>query len=1174
LFNDTLGLGGNLTVTAGTGNATFTGAVTIGGHNLTVASSAVSTVTSGISGTTGNVDIAASTRTDAVGAIALSGAGSIELDRARVRGVDITTVGGNITFDGPTSTDTGAVSVSSGAGGGHVLFQDTLGLGGNLTVTSGTGNATFAGAVAIGGHDLTVVSSTIATVAAGISGTTGNVGIAATTRTDVDGAIALSGAGNIELDQAVISGVDVTTAGGNIVFDGPLSTDNGAVAVGTGAGGGDVLFNGTVNLGGTVMVAAGTGNVAFSGLANIGAHNLTVASSTIATVTVGISGTTGSVDIAAATRTDVDGTIALSGAGNIALDRAILSGVQVTTAGGTVAFAGPTSTDTGAVVIGTGAGGGSVDFNSTLTLGGNVTITAGTGDVDFDGAVSVESHDLTVVSSATTNIRAGITGSTSNVNINATTATHVDGAIALSGAGTVALHRASISGVDITTVGGTITFDGPTSTDTGTVAVGTGAGGGHVLFNDTLGLGGNLTVTAGTGNATFTGAVTIGGHNLTVASSGISTVVSGIGGTTGNVNIAASTRTDVDGAIALSAAGNIDLDRAVVSGVNVTTVGGNITFDGPASTDSGPVAVSTGAGGGDVVFHDTLGLGGNLMVTAGTGNATFSGAVTIGGHSLTVTSSAVTTIAAGISGTTGNVDIAAATRTDVDGAIELSGTGNIALDRAVVNGVAVTTAGGNITFDGPTSTDKGPVAVEAGPNGDVLFHDTLDLGANLTIAAGGVQFNAEVDSRADCPKSLEVRAGNGGVHFGGSVGASNPLSSVMVQTLGLISMSDDITIRTGTGTLSNLPLVLTAKEDPNRPFGLDGTTTQYLIVEKASGGSRLTVTWADETTTIKENAPGINVENLELSYEYPGGFVLQRVVDGRNDLTVILTLSTDNTIVLEELGGNGEPRNLATKEATVVTFLPAGQFSAPPQAVQFQPPQALFTVVTDVKPVEARSTGPTVLRVDEIQTAVEVTSTAARELVIVKLGPMGEEGESYLLPEDALQDLNGLFQRFVAEGLPNGRYRIYLRESGFPPRKLLEFYKSGRSIGDPVREPGPGSNPLTPSVGENANDSPESSPEPATQATAPTEGVAPETASREPVEQVSSDATTAPTDRALHPAIGAAAAASVVWQVQRTRGRWSEEVEQAMEQAEPNRFTRGARWWRRLTGRGNRETTA
>ena len=42
------------------------------------------------------------------------------------------------------------------------------------------------------------------------------------TRTDVDGGIALTGAGTVTLDAATISSKDITTVGGNITFSGVL----------------------------------------------------------------------------------------------------------------------------------------------------------------------------------------------------------------------------------------------------------------------------------------------------------------------------------------------------------------------------------------------------------------------------------------------------------------------------------------------------------------------------------------------------------------------------------------------------------------------------------------------------------------------------------------------------------------------------------------------------------------------------------------------------------------------------------------------------------------------------------------------------------------------------------------------------------------------------------------
>ncbi|TVS20392.1 MAG: hypothetical protein EA424_04205 [Planctomycetaceae bacterium] len=307
----------------------------------------------------------------------------------------------------------------------------------------------------------------------------------------------------------------------------------------------------------------------------------------------------------------------------------------------------------------------------------------------------------------------------------------------------------------------------------------------------------------------------------------------------------------------------------------------------------------------------------------------------------------------------------------------------------------------------------------------------------------------------------------------------------------------------------------------------------------------------------------------ELAHEYPLAFLLQLIEEGRNDLRVVVTLTSDESIRLEgRATADGEIRNLASTTAEAVSILPAGQFAFAPQAVQFQAPVPLLPITTESRPVESRANGPTIVRAEEIQTAVEVTSTATRELVIVKVGPLGEEGDPHLLPEDALEHLEELFERFVQEGLPNGRYRIYLREIGFPPRKLLEFYKSGRSIGDPVREPGPGSNPLAPDADFDADAAPEHEAE-----AAESVGTEPPSAA-ESVDEVPSEARTEEMDETRHPRTAAVAiAASAAWQAKRARDRWPTKVKQAMEQAEPQRFTRGARW-RRLVERDNSHLVA
>ena len=180
-------------------------------------------------------------------------------------------------------------------------------------------------------------------------------------RTDVDGDIALTGAGTVTLDAATITSKDITTVGGNITFSGAVVYDGaGAVAVGTGAGAGNVEFGNTLTINAStgtagdqdLTITATTGNVTFTGLATINDNDLTVASSTITTVTGGIVGSTGSVDFTTGTRTDVDGGIALTGAGTVTLDAATITSKDITTVGGNITFSGAVVYDGAGAVAG------------------------------------------------------------------------------------------------------------------------------------------------------------------------------------------------------------------------------------------------------------------------------------------------------------------------------------------------------------------------------------------------------------------------------------------------------------------------------------------------------------------------------------------------------------------------------------------------------------------------------------------------------------------------------------------------------------------------------------------------------------------------------------------------------------------------------------------------------
>ena len=247
-------------------------------------------------------------------------------------------------------------------------------------------------------------------------------------------------------------------------------------------------------------------------------------------------------------------------------------------------------------------------------------------------------------------------------------------------------------------------------------------------------------------------------------------------------------------------------------------------------------------------------------------------------------------------------------------------------------------------------------------------------------------------------------------------------------------------------------------------------------------------------------------------------------------------------------------------------------------------------VVAEINSVTALTT-----KFEESQAPVETAPEDARGFYLVRVESDGSEGEHVPLPDDALSNLGGLFQKFRKQGLPNGTYRVYMTEAGFQPRKLIEFYKSGNSFGDPVREPGRGSNPIsgadqsapipskqdTPKVGatKQRNDHPETGRHAATVVPAapvarPTasggagrEAEQGPTASLDPHGDAGNrigDKKSQWSGRLLQPLAGAAAIAIGGLPSYLRKDRWDRMADKAMEDSEAGSFGLVARLQRRL----------
>ncbi len=224
----------------------------------------------------------------------------------------------------------------------------------------------------------------------------------------------------------------------------------------------------------------------------------------------------------------------------------IIKGINISTAGGNIIFNDNVSIDSNTVQISTGAGGGDIDFHGTVDGTQNLTLNSGTGTINIDGNVGTN----TALKSFT------VTGST------------------------------VVSGANILTSNGDITFNNALGLDTGTVEINSGTGIGDINLGNTVDGAQNLTLNSGTGTVNIDGNV---GTNTALKS--------------------------------ITVTGS-----AVVSGANIITSNGNVTFNNDVTLDNGPTQVNTGGGLGNITYSQNI--DGNQNLTLNSGN----GSIQIGGN--------------------------------------------------------------------------------------------------------------------------------------------------------------------------------------------------------------------------------------------------------------------------------------------------------------------------------------------------------------------------------------------------------------------------------------------------------------------------------------------------------------------------------------------------------------
>ncbi|MBL9031637.1 MAG: filamentous hemagglutinin N-terminal domain-containing protein, partial [Phycisphaerae bacterium] len=807
-------VGGDLSATASTGNLTDSGTVMVGGDAAFTTSNTDDDIVVNQLNVTGVISV---NTTGASGDATIVEASSLDIGASNVGGTLLaTSTIGNMTDSGTISVGGGAAFTTSATNAGITLDQlavtgaispITTGgaanvtivnasavnmaswtVGGNLSVTATTGNITDSGTVTVGGNATFTTSQTNADIIVDDIDVTGSVSLFTTGATGhatiVDASGLILGASSIggNLDATATLGTitdsgTVTVAGDasftasqanmSIVLD-SLAVAGSITPSTSGAGANVTIGNATAvdvagwTVGGNLTVIAATGNITDSGSVTVGGNASFTTSQTNADIVIDDSAVTGSIS------------------------------VNTTGSTGHATITHATGVDLGA-----------------SSVGGNLTVTATTGNITDSGAVAVGGNasfttsqtndDITVDQLAVTgSVAVNTTGATGHATIvNATALNLAASSVGGSLAATASTGNLTDSGT--ITVGGNATLTTSNTNDdiladqlvvTGTVAVNTTGSTGHATVVNATALdlaassvGGDLSATATTGNVTDSGTITVGGNatlttsnandDITVDQLAVTGAVSvNTTGATGHATVVNATALNLG---ASSVGGNL---AATATSGNLTdsgtvTVGGNATLTTINANDdiladqlavAGTVAVNTtGATGHATIVNATAldlaasAVGGNLSATATTGNVTDSGAVTVGGNASFTTSqtnadividdSAVTgSISVSTTGSTGHATITHATGVDL-GVSSVGGDLNVTATTGNITDSGTVTVGGNASFT--TSNTNDDITV-----------DQLAVTGTIAVNTTGATGHATIVNATDLDLAASTIGGN------------------------------------------------------------------------------------------------------------------------------------------------------------------------------------------------------------------------------------------------------------------------------------------------------------------------------------------------------------------------------------------------------------------------------
>ncbi|MDO8954133.1 MAG: YDG domain-containing protein, partial [Gammaproteobacteria bacterium] len=924
----------------------FSGALTLSGHNITLAN-------------TGSLNLSNIT-TNNNGFLTLSNAGDVTIDNITTTGNFGVTANGNITLNG--TINIGAASLNLNAANGSVT--QALGAGiigsGTLSVTASSGTIDLKGT----SNNFTgALGLTNAAVSTPMTLNIYNAGYTTT----VPVTLTLNGqklAGATLSFPALTTGIDsssllttlTTSANINSAATYNLSLLAGAYTSALTYSGSAWAFNnlnlatagaitlsnasnalsGTVSLSGTDLsltnsTALTLGNTTASGslnITNVGAIiQLASTALTVGTTTTLAAGTANNITLANSGN-DFTGAVSVSTANSVSLTDinaltlgAITTSSLTTTtgltvsAGGALSLAGAINSGAANISLASTTGGisestGVITSSGTTTLAAgsanNITL-SGNNNLGHVGITSANNASLTLVGGTT--IDAVTLAGNLTVNTNGTINT--GGALTI--AGTTTINAAAGNTISLNNAGNSFTgvFSVP-----GTVASITLRSGSTPLIL------GNI-VTSGAFSLTSAGAITQGvGNVLTIA--GTTTIAAGTGN---NVTL---TNANNFSTLAITSANNIGitdinsiiLGTSTVTGtLGVTLTGtGNITQSG-VLTVTGVTTLAAGSGnditlnnasnnfnsvgitsGNNVTLVDANALGLNASTITGTLTATAGGALTQNGAMTVGSTTALTgtsiTNNAVLNQTAGNVSLTA-----TNGAITQGASGSIVMASSSRLILSASGTGNDITLTNITNDFDGVNAISNGRNISLTDANNFTLIGDIT-ASGNIALRVNASGTSvnqfglNLDTLLNANSGAGDITLTNS--ATNLNYANFGISYGAALVGANITLLSESGAISN--------------GGTGWITSSGTTTVTANDGSNTTgndiLLGAGATDNNFNNLLIVNGHNLDVTDL--DGLNLTGVTNATGYVNVLANSTNTNTGILTVSGNIGAGSNVVS----------------------------------------------------------------------------------------------------------------------------------------------------------------------------------------------------------------------------------------------------------------------